>query len=66
MTLARMKTYGVGKRVALLPHLDRWMMGDRYGEIVDAVMRGEMYAYKVKLDKSGKTITFFSRDLEIL
>ncbi len=44
----------IGRRVELHPATDRWMMGDRYGEIVKV---GREYLY-VKLDKSGKTIKF--------
>jgi hypothetical protein len=39
-------------RVQLAPHLDRWMMGDRYGEIVNVTRK----SIHVHLDKSGKTI----------
>ncbi len=44
----------IGKRVQLHPATDRWMMGDRYGEIVKV---GREYM-SVKLDKSGKTVRF--------
>lgn len=44
--------YAVGLRVELAPHLDRWMMGDRYGDIVKVTPK---YVH-VKLDKSGKTL----------
>lgn len=44
----------IGKRVELHPATDRWMMGDRYGEIVKI---GREYVY-VKLDKSGRTVKF--------
>lgn len=67
----------LGTRIELSPHLDRWMMGDRYGEVVRFVRKGFRYnsklgtersywqrckpefagAIRVKLDKSGKTIT---------
>jgi hypothetical protein len=47
-------------------YADRWMMGDRYGEIVKVVRnrakaRGEegREIAHVKLDKSGKTFTFW-------
>jgi RNase P/RNase MRP subunit p29 len=42
----------IGMRVQLAPHLDRWMMGDRYGEIVNVTRK----SIHVHLDKSGKTI----------
>ena len=45
-------TFTVGDRVELAPHLDRWMMGDRFGEIVKI---GRRYLH-VQLDRSDKTI----------
>jgi len=44
--------FNVGDRVELAPHLDRWMMGDRFGEIVKI---GRRYLH-VKLDVSGKVL----------
>lgn len=54
-------------RVQLHPAMDRWMMGDRYGVIVAVLwkkikgVRTEIA--RVKLDKSGKTITCRLADL---
>ena len=64
--MERMKLW-IGKRVTLLPHLDRWMMGDRHGEIVGVgrAIAGKPCAFKVKLDVSGKTMKFLERDLEM-
>lgn len=45
-------TFNVGDRIELAPHLDRWMMGDRFGEIVKI---GRRFLH-VRLDKSEKTI----------
>lgn len=43
-------------RVQIPAYTDRWMMGDRYGELVKTtVYRGQEYAH-VKLDVSGKTV----------
>jgi hypothetical protein len=44
------------ERVELHPATDRWMMGDRYGEVAhfDA-LRGTV---RVRLDKSGRTLPF--------
>lgn len=48
-------------RVQIPAYTDRWMMGDRFGEIVDIKNRKtgpdtfEEIA-RVKLDKSGKTV----------
>jgi hypothetical protein len=48
----------IGQRVELSPATDRWMMGDRYGEIVHV---GPATA-SVLLDKSG-IIRRFSQEL---
>lgn len=45
-------TFNVGDRIELAPHLDRWMMGDRFGEIVKI---GRRYLH-VKMDASEKVI----------
>jgi hypothetical protein len=47
------------RRVELHPATDRWMMGDRYGEIV-RVKDGLVH---VRLDKSGKTFRFKPDDI---
>ena len=49
----------VGTRVQLHPGTDRWMMGDRYGEIVKDTGAKVM----VHLDKSGKKIWFKATDV---
>jgi len=46
----------LGTRVQIAPHLDRWMMGDRYGEVVKTTQRGR--TIHVHLDRSGRTIRF--------
>lgn len=67
-----------GDRVELHPSLDRWMMGDRYGEILQVSLRmprkrpdgslsGEpIYRYKVKLDKSGTEIWLREHYLKVV
>ena len=45
-------TFNVGDRIELKPHLNRWMMGDRFGEIVSI---GRRYLH-VQMDRSEKTI----------
>ena len=48
-----------GRRVELHPATDRWMMGDRFGEVVrfrDGVVH-------VRLDKSRKTLRFRPDDI---
>jgi hypothetical protein len=45
----------IGMRVEIPPHLDAWMRGDRYGEIVSTMKTKPSFA-RVKLDKSGKVV----------
>jgi hypothetical protein len=63
-----------GTRVQLHPATDRWMMGDRYGEVVSAYVTEHFdtstkkwvtdeQRYRVKLDTSGKTIVFQAADV---
>ena len=60
-------------RVQIPAYTDRWMMGDRYGEIVKITKRwkhrdgqeGKVDIFEVahvKLDKSGKTLKFVLTD----
>lgn len=51
--------FQVGRRVQLHPATDRWMMGDRYGEIVKVTSR----TVHVKMDRSGKTIKFAATNI---
>jgi hypothetical protein len=65
-------------RVQIPAYTDRWMMGDRYGEIVSTHMgkharlrggRGVMEPLEiavVELDKSGKTIRVILADCEVV
>lgn len=56
-------------RVQIPAYTDRWMMGDRYGEVIKVVRKraaalgeaGKEVAH-VKLDKSGKVRTFLLDD----
>jgi len=43
-------------RVEIPVWTDRWMMGDRYGEIVKTSRVNGTAIAHVKLDKSGKTV----------
>lgn len=58
-------------RVQIPPYTDRWMMGDRYGEVVKTFIsrtpgtRGDTVAV-VKLDKSGKTIRVILDDCVVV
>ena len=47
-----LRDFKVGDRVQLSPACDRWMMGDRYGEVVAIGSK----LLKVHMDRSGKTI----------
>ncbi len=53
-------------RVQIPVYTDRWMMGDRYGEIVKHSKRhktGQLVVH-VKLDKSGKVVKVVLADCE--
>jgi len=62
------------ERVQIPAYTDRWMMGDRYGEVVKVTKRSARVVSKpgdqtiereiahVKLDKSGKTIRVIYSD----
>jgi hypothetical protein len=65
-------------RVQIPVYTDRWMMGDRYGEVVkittarknrqvpsDTGFRQREVAH-VKLDKSGKTLRFLFADCTVV
>jgi hypothetical protein len=62
-------------RVQIPAYTDRWMMGDRYGEVIKITKMRSDYAARlghairkeivhVKLDKSGKTMKFLLDDCE--
>ena len=58
-------------RVQIPAYTDRWMMGDRYGEVIKVSPscryldpndpRGRTW-YNVRLDKSGKTVKVIADD----
>ena len=52
-------------RVQIPAYTDRWMMGDRYGEIIKIAKRLDRLDREiahVKLDKSGKVLRFILDD----
>ena len=58
-------------RVQIPPYTDRWMMGDRYGEVVKMIpanrVKGELCdKYRVKLDKSGKCIVVIADECTMI
>jgi len=55
--------YPIGERVELPAHSDRWMMGDRFGEVthIKTLNGGEVHL-TVKLDKSGKSMIYREAD----
>jgi hypothetical protein len=67
-------------RVQIPAYTDRWMMGDRYGEVVKIGKRflakshpsphrnddGPVEVASVKLDKSGKTVRVILDDCTVL
>lgn len=56
------KDFKPGDRVELSPSTDRWMRGDRYGEIVNV---GRIHG-RVKLDRSGQIRPFNFRLLTLV
>lgn len=59
------------QRVEIPAYTDRWMMGDRCGEVLGAyvIEDGEhegAEAYRVKLDKSGKVVRVIADDCRAL
>jgi hypothetical protein len=62
-SLYTIASFQVGHRVQLHPATDRWMQGDRYGEVVKVGRR----ILRVRLDKSGVTAKLRPQDIgEIL
>ena len=59
-------------RVQIPAYTDRWMRGDRYGEVVKVVktsvpIEGTFRdVAHVKLDKSGKTVRVILADCEVV
>ena len=61
-------------RVQIPAYTDRWMMGDRFGEIVKVTNRADLSWTRdddrevahVKLDKSGKTVRVILADCEVV
>jgi hypothetical protein len=53
-------------RVQIPTYTDRWMMGDRYGEVVAYRGKPEKTIVHVKLDKSGKTIRVLLDDCTVV
>lgn len=65
----------MAQRVQIPAYTDRWMMGDRYGEVVKVTERpkvkgswfsGVVEIAHVKLDKSGKTIKVLYDDCTVV
>lgn len=59
----------MSERVQIPAYTDRWMMGDRYGEVVKVTRStkrdtwGDRYELAhVRLDKSGKTVRVIYAD----
>jgi len=51
-------------RLQIPAYTDRWMMGDRFGDLLEVIRRKDdnvELAY-VKLDKSGKTVCVYLAD----
>jgi hypothetical protein len=65
MCTDKVNEFKVGQRVELHPATDRWMMGDRFGEVraVASSWEAGKYLARVKLDKSGKGFWFKFSDV---
>jgi len=61
MTDATLADFTIGQRVQLHPATDRWMMGDRWGVITKVNV--EQTILRIKLDVSGKTLSFHPKDV---
>jgi hypothetical protein len=57
-----LEQFTVGDRVELHPATDRWIRGDRFGEVVKL---GRRYVH-VKLDRSGDTRQFAPENVVLL
>ncbi len=53
-----------GHRVQIPAYYDLWMMGDRFGEIVGYVKSRKQY--RVKMDKTGKTIRLSEDEINLV
>jgi len=51
----------VGTRVEIHPRFDAWMMGDRFGTVIEIISRGERF--RVRLDKSQRVRSYALDDL---
>jgi hypothetical protein len=49
-----------GQRIEIHPSTDEWMMGDRYGEIIEITESGK---FRVMLDKSMREIFVHPRKI---
>jgi len=60
-------------RVQIPAYTDRWMMGDRYGDVVKVTWskvphngKPKVEIAHVKLDRSGKTMRFILEDCTVV
>lgn len=63
LTVHQLSDMYVGRRVQLSPHLDEWIMGDRYGVITRFASTGSGQVAFVKLDKSRRTLRLPAEDV---
>lgn len=52
-------------RIQIPAYTDRWMMGDRYGDLVKITKLRGLEVAHVKLDKSGKTVRVSLNDCTV-
>lgn len=67
-TYSRTAVPAIGDRVALAPHLDAWMTGDRYGVVVSTgyCIASGVSTARVRLDRSNTVRVFARADITAL
>ena len=63
MNADALRAYWIGKRVALAPHLDRWMRGDRYGDVTGVRPTKDRGVRLAVLLDSGETVVLSDDDV---
>lgn len=52
----------LNERIEIPVYCDRWMMGDRFGDLVKVSARNAQEVAHVKLDRSGKVVRVLLSD----
>lgn len=61
-------TYWIGRRVEISPHHDAWMMGDRYGKVIQArhELQMDRDVLTIRTDIRGRQVRDFAEDVTLL